>query len=223
MIHLSVLDSVVRWGTNLEQTLAAAVKLHAEADAAGLTGAGELAEQGGEDGAGQCLLQQRGSCYHTGQITKSYTECASCGNAGPIPDYIIIPSKFWIYMCRTGKSTTLNILKKKKKNEACSLIFECCWCTELPPQCKAQRKRSSCSQLQNIMKSCGLVVRQLSEDLRKQKESMKSLEQHLFSLLWRLLGSDVPESQSIWLLSERISDHFLYKTGECVVFFIAQM
>lgn len=124
MIHLSVLDGVVRWGTNLEQTLAAAVKLHAEADAAGLTGAGELAEQGGEDGAGQCLLQQRGSCYHTGQITKSYTECASCGNAGPIPDYIIIPSKFWIYMCRTGKSTTLNILKKKKKKKTRSVQLD---------------------------------------------------------------------------------------------------
>ncbi len=47
--------------TNLEQTLAAAVKLHAEADAAGLTGAGELAEQRVEDGAGQCLL-------HAGQM-----------------------------------------------------------------------------------------------------------------------------------------------------------
>lgn len=43
--------------TNLEQTLAAAVELHAEADAAGLTGAGELAEQSGQDGAGQGLLQ----------------------------------------------------------------------------------------------------------------------------------------------------------------------
>lgn len=53
-------EQEVRWGTNLEQTLAAAVKLHAEADAAGLTGAGELTEQSGQDGAGQCLLQQRG-------------------------------------------------------------------------------------------------------------------------------------------------------------------
>lgn len=45
---------------NLEETLAAAVKLHAEADAAGLTGAGELGQQSSQDGAGQGLLQQRG-------------------------------------------------------------------------------------------------------------------------------------------------------------------
>lgn len=37
-------EKAARQGTNLEQTLAAAVKLHAEADAAGLTGAGELTE-----------------------------------------------------------------------------------------------------------------------------------------------------------------------------------
>lgn len=42
------------------------MKLHAEADAAGLAGAGELAQQGGEDGAGQRLLQQRGSRDHKG-------------------------------------------------------------------------------------------------------------------------------------------------------------
>lgn len=45
---------------NLEQTLAAAVKLHAQADAAGLTGAGKLRQQSSQDGAGQGLLQQRG-------------------------------------------------------------------------------------------------------------------------------------------------------------------
>lgn len=44
--------------THLEKSLAAAVELHAEADAAGLAGAGELAQQGGEDGAGQRLLRQ---------------------------------------------------------------------------------------------------------------------------------------------------------------------
>ena len=55
-----------RWETNLEQTLAAAMKLHAEADAAGLAGAGELAEQSGQDGAGQCLLQQRWLYDQTG-------------------------------------------------------------------------------------------------------------------------------------------------------------
>lgn len=59
---------MTRQGTNLEKTLAAAVKLHAEADAAGLTGAGELTEQSGQDGAGQCLLQQRGLWDHTGQV-----------------------------------------------------------------------------------------------------------------------------------------------------------
>lgn len=42
-------EKVVRQGTNLEQTLAAAMKLHAEANAAGLTGAGELTEQSGKD------------------------------------------------------------------------------------------------------------------------------------------------------------------------------
>lgn len=72
IIKLIKTDQEVSWGTNLEQTLAAAVELHAQADAAGLTGAGELAEQSGQDGAGQCLLQQRGftqvRCY-----TKSYT------------------------------------------------------------------------------------------------------------------------------------------------------
>lgn len=46
-------------GANLEETLAAAVKLHAEADAAGLAGAGKLGEQSSQDGAGQGLLQQR--------------------------------------------------------------------------------------------------------------------------------------------------------------------
>lgn len=35
------------------------MELHAEANAAGLAGAGELAEQSGEDGAGQGLLQGR--------------------------------------------------------------------------------------------------------------------------------------------------------------------
>lgn len=49
-----------RLGTNLEQTLAAAVELHAEADAARFAGAGELAEQSGQDRAGQRLLRQRG-------------------------------------------------------------------------------------------------------------------------------------------------------------------
>lgn len=34
-------------GTNLEQSLAVTVELHAEANAAGLTGAGELTEQSG--------------------------------------------------------------------------------------------------------------------------------------------------------------------------------
>lgn len=47
------------WETNLEQTLAVAVKLHAEANAAGLTGAGELTQQSGKDGAGQRLLWRR--------------------------------------------------------------------------------------------------------------------------------------------------------------------
>lgn len=51
--------------TYLEEPLTAAVKLHAEADAAGLAGAGELAEQSGEDGAGQRLLQQTESHDHT--------------------------------------------------------------------------------------------------------------------------------------------------------------
>lgn len=46
-------------GTNLEQSLAVTVELHAEANAAGLTGAGELTEQSGQDGAGQRLLQKR--------------------------------------------------------------------------------------------------------------------------------------------------------------------
>lgn len=50
---------VGQWGTNLEQSLAVTVELHAEADAAGLTGAGELTEQSGQDGAGQRLLQKR--------------------------------------------------------------------------------------------------------------------------------------------------------------------
>lgn len=36
------------------------MKLHAEADAAGLTGAGKLGQQGSQNGAGQGLLQQRG-------------------------------------------------------------------------------------------------------------------------------------------------------------------
>ena len=49
----------MRWRTHLEHSLAAAVKLHAEADAAGFTGAGELAEQSRQDRAGQSLLQQR--------------------------------------------------------------------------------------------------------------------------------------------------------------------
>lgn len=57
----------MRWGTNLKQTLAAAVKLHAEADAAGLAGAGELAEQSRQDGAGQRLLQHREWCDRRGQ------------------------------------------------------------------------------------------------------------------------------------------------------------
>lgn len=56
---------------NLEETLAAAVKLHAEADAAGLTGAGELCEQSSQDGAGQGLLQQRGVCDHQVQFAVS--------------------------------------------------------------------------------------------------------------------------------------------------------
>ena len=49
---------MVKDKTNLEETFAAAMKLHTETNAAGLTGAGELTEQRGEDGAGQCLLQQ---------------------------------------------------------------------------------------------------------------------------------------------------------------------
>lgn len=56
----------VEW-TYLEESLAAAMKLHAEADAAGLTGAGELTEQGSQDGAGQRLLQQGQSHDHTVQ------------------------------------------------------------------------------------------------------------------------------------------------------------
>lgn len=44
---------------NLEEALAAAVKLHAEADAAGLTGAGKLGQQSSQNGAGQGLLQQK--------------------------------------------------------------------------------------------------------------------------------------------------------------------
>lgn len=56
----------VEWAY-LEESLAAAVKLHAEADATGLTGAGELTEQGSQDGAGQRLLQQRQSHDHTAQ------------------------------------------------------------------------------------------------------------------------------------------------------------
>lgn len=47
----------IGWKMDLEEALAAAVELHAEADAAGLAGAGELAEQSGQDGAGQGLLQ----------------------------------------------------------------------------------------------------------------------------------------------------------------------
>lgn len=55
--------------THLEKSLAAAVELHAEADAAGLAGAGELAQQGGEDGAGQRLLrQQRGHVITKGSV-----------------------------------------------------------------------------------------------------------------------------------------------------------
>ena len=49
----------MRWRTHLEHSLAAAMKLHAEADAAGFTGAGELAEQCRQDRAGQSLLQKR--------------------------------------------------------------------------------------------------------------------------------------------------------------------
>ena len=59
-------------GTNLEQALAAAVKLHAETDAAGLTGAGELTEQSSQDGAGQRLLQRRES--HATAEVRGYTK-----------------------------------------------------------------------------------------------------------------------------------------------------
>lgn len=41
----------------LEEPLAAAMELHAEPNAAGLTGAGELSQQRHEDGARQHLLQ----------------------------------------------------------------------------------------------------------------------------------------------------------------------
>lgn len=47
-----------QWRANLEEALAAAMELHAEADAAGLTGAGKLGQQGSQDGAGQGLLQR---------------------------------------------------------------------------------------------------------------------------------------------------------------------
>lgn len=56
---------------NLKQTLAVAMKLHAEADAAGLTGAGELTEQSGQDGASQRLLQTRRLTVTTRQATKT--------------------------------------------------------------------------------------------------------------------------------------------------------
>lgn len=42
--------------TDLKYALAASVKLHTEANVAGLIGAGELTQQGCQDGAGQCLL-----------------------------------------------------------------------------------------------------------------------------------------------------------------------
>lgn len=109
---------MVRWGTNLEQTLAAAVKLHAEADAAGLTGAGELTEQSGQDGAGQCLLQQRvvgshrskviqrvtlRSNWNIGQDPKKEHECASCG----------LPSKC-LNTCQTGKTNKIMYSEKSE-------------------------------------------------------------------------------------------------------------
>lgn len=66
------------------------MKLHAEADAAGLAGAGELAEQSGEDGAGQRLLRQQESRDHTELSSRrQYTQdevhggggCAVCSSA----------------------------------------------------------------------------------------------------------------------------------------------
>ena len=52
---------------DLELAFAVAVELHAEADVAGLAGAGELAEKRRQDGAGQRLLQTH---THTGQRLK---------------------------------------------------------------------------------------------------------------------------------------------------------
>lgn len=60
------------WKTNLEQTLAAAVKLHAEADAAGLAGAGKLTKQSSEDGAGQCLLQHTERASTVGSLRRKH-------------------------------------------------------------------------------------------------------------------------------------------------------
>lgn len=87
-----------RWGTNLEHTLAAAVKLHAEADAAGLTGAGELTEQGGEDGAGQCLLR-RESCVI------AQVKCYTKSNTEVKEDY---RSEEGVWMCFQGETGTLS-------------------------------------------------------------------------------------------------------------------
>lgn len=62
--------------TNLEETFAAAMKLHTETNAAGFTGAGELTEERGEDRAGQCLLQQTESCVkNISQDLRKDPEC----------------------------------------------------------------------------------------------------------------------------------------------------
>lgn len=87
-----------RWGTNLEHTLAAAVKLHAEADAAGLTGAGELTEQGGEDGAGQCLLR-------TESCVIAQVKCYTKSNTEVKEDY---RSEEGVWMCFQGETGTLS-------------------------------------------------------------------------------------------------------------------
>lgn len=50
------------------------MELHAEADAAGLAGAGELAQQSSEDGAGQRLLQQKGWRDYASFSSDTYTD-----------------------------------------------------------------------------------------------------------------------------------------------------
>lgn len=80
---------------DLEQTLAAAVKLHAEADAAGLTGAGKLGQQSSQDGAGQGLLRQRGfesASENDLFLTKRANSMFYAGVLGPLTQVLETPN-----------------------------------------------------------------------------------------------------------------------------------